>query len=295
MRILLLGKNGQVGWELQRSLSILGEVMAFDRDSSPCGDLTQPRALMDAVSSLKPDVIVNAAAYTAVDQAESEPLVVNTINAEAPKALAQAAKAVGALLVQYSTDYVFDGSGEKPWKESDAAAPLNAYGRSKRLAEEAIMSSGCSHLILRTSWVYGAKGSNFAKTMLRLAQEKERLTVIDDQWGAPTSAELLADVTAHAIRQCWLSPGLTGLYHVVAGGEATWHGYASYVIGQAQKLAPEKKWMVKDIGAVPTSAFTTAAKRPANSRLDATRFKQAFGLSLPQWQLGVDRLLNDIL
>jgi dTDP-4-dehydrorhamnose reductase len=295
LKILLLGKNGQVGWELQRSLSVLGELMALDRHSTPCGDLSQPQRLQETVRALRPDVIVNAAAHTAVDKAESEVDLARTLNATAPGMLAQAAAEVGAWLVHYSTDYVFDGSGEKPWAEGDATGPLGVYGQTKLEGEQAIAASGCRHLIFRTSWVYAARGGNFAKTMLRLAQERERLTVIDDQHGAPTGADLIADVTAHAIRIVQQKPELAGLYHLVAGGETSWHGYASHAIARAREMRPDLGWKVAEIAPVPTSAFPTPARRPLNSRLNTEKLQQAFGLTLPHWQRGVDRLLAEIL
>ena len=296
MKILLLGKNGQVGWELQRSLAPLGEVMALDRHSTEwCGDLSQPDRLAQTVADCRPDVIVNAAAHTAVDKAESEPELARRINAEAPAALAQAAARTGAWLVHYSTDYVFDGSGQEPWLEGDATGPLGVYGQTKLEGEQAMAASGCQHLIFRTSWVYAARGGNFARTMLRLAQERERLTVIDDQWGAPTGADLIADVTAHAVRQALRDASVSGLYHLVAGGETSWHGYASHVIAQAQKLRPELNWAVKEIAPVPTTAFPTPAKRPLNSRLNTQKLQSRFALTLPHWQQGVDRLLSEIL
>jgi len=296
MKILLLGKNGQVGWELQRSLAPLGEVIALDRHSTEwCGDLSQPERLAETVAACRPDVIVNAAAHTAVDKAESEPELARCINAEAPAMLAQAAARAGAWLVHYSTDYVFDGSGEQAWQEGDATGPLGVYGQTKLEGEQAIAASACQYLILRTSWVYAARGGNFARTMLRLAQERDRLTVIDDQWGAPTGADLIADVTAHAVRQAHRGAAASGLYHLVAGGETTWHGYASHVIAQAQKLRPELNWAVKDIAPVPTTAFPTPAKRPLNSRLNTHKLQTQFELALPHWQQGVDRLLAEIL
>ena len=295
MKILLLGKNGQVGWELQRSLSVLGELVALDRHSTPCGDLSQPENLAQTVRELRPNVIVNAAAHTAVDKAESEVDLARTLNATAPAALAQAAAETGAWLVHYSTDYVFNGSGNTPWQEGDATGPLGVYGQTKLEGEQAIAASGCKHLIFRTSWVYAARGGNFAKTMLRLAQERERLTVINDQHGAPTGADLIADVTAHAIRSAQHKPELAGLYHLVAGGETTWHGYASHVIAHAREWRPDLGWKVNDIAPVETSAFPTPAKRPQNSRLDTQKLQEAFGLNLPHWQLGVDRLLAEIL
>lgn len=300
MKLLLLGRNGQVGWELQRSLAPLGELIALDRQGDVggqglCGDLSRLDELAQTVRALRPDVIVNAAAHTAVDKAESEPDQARLLNALAPQVLAREAAQTGALLVHYSTDYVFDGSGSAARTETEATAPLSVYGSSKLEGEQLIQASGCRHLIFRTSWVYAARGGNFAKTMLRLAQEREALSVIDDQWGAPTGADLIADVTAHAIRQLQRQPGDQGLYHLVAGGETTWHAYASHVIARARELAPERPWKVQRIAAVPTSAFPTPAQRPHNSRLNTDRLQQTFGLRLPHWQAGVDRMLQEII
>ena len=298
MKILLLGKNGQVGWELQRSLAPLGEVLALDRHSTDyCGDLNQPERLAQTVRDWRPDVIVNAAAHTAVDKAESEPDLARCLNATAPAALAQAAADVGAWLVHYSTDYVFNGQGDQPWQEGDATGPLSVYGQTKLEGEQHIAATGCKHLIFRTSWVYAARGGNFAKTMLRLAAERERLTVIDDQHGAPTGADLISDVTAHAIRQATTKPAadLSGIYHLVASGQTSWHGYASHVIAQARALQPAPALKVSEIAPVPTSAFPTPARRPLNSRLSTRKLQQAFGLVLPLWQQGVDRMLREIL
>ncbi len=296
MKILLLGRNGQVGWELQRSLTPLGEMLALDRHSTGwCGDLSQPERVAQTVRDWRPDVIVNAAAHTAVDKAESEVGLARTLNASAPAALAQAAAETGSWLVHYSTDYVFDGTGDRPWQEGDATGPLSVYGQTKLEGEQAIAASGCKHLIFRTSWVYAARGGNFAKTMLRLAGERERLTVIDDQHGAPTGADLIADVTAHAIRAVRQQPQLAGLYHLVAGGETSWHGYARHVIAQARQLHPELALKVQEIAPVPTSAFPTPAQRPLNSRLATQRLQNAFGLYLPHWAQGVNRLLAEIL
>ncbi|MDF1486415.1 dTDP-4-dehydrorhamnose reductase [Ramlibacter sp. H39-3-26] len=293
-RILLLGKNGQLGWELQRSLAPLGEVTALGRDDAG-GDLAQPGALADAVRTLRPGIIVNAAAYTAVDRAESEPGQAHAINAAAPGVLAEEAARLGAWLVHYSTDYVFDGSGSAPWREADATAPLNVYGRTKLEGERRIQAACARHLILRTSWVHAARGGNFARTMLRLARERERLTVIDDQWGAPTGADLLADVTAHAIRQLLRHPQDAGLYHVAAAGATTWHSYAKYVLAQAAQAQYAIKIRATEVAPVPTSAFPTPAARPRNSRLDTSRLQATFGLALPPWQAGVARMLAEIL
>lgn len=296
MNILLLGKGGQVGWELQRSLAILGSVTALDHDSTElCGNFTDLPGLAQTVQALRPDVIVNAAAHTAVDKAESEPELAHLINAAAPAVLAEEAAKLGALLVHYSTDYVFDGSGTRPWNENDMPAPLSVYGRTKLEGEQRIQASGARHLIFRTSWVYAARGGNFAKTMLRLAQERERLTVIDDQFGAPTGAELLADVTAHAIRHVQAHPEALGLYHVVAGGETSWNGYARYVIDVARKSLIAEKIVATEVAPVPTSAFPTPATRPHNSRLDTSKLQATFGLRLPAWESGVARMLIEIL
>ena len=298
MKILLLGKNGQVGWELQRSLQPLGEVIALDRNSEPlCGDLLQPAQLAQTVRALAPDVIVNAAAYTAVDKAESDAQAARTINAESAGVLAREAKACGAWLVHFSTDYVFNGGGTTPWREDDATGPLSVYGQTKLEGEQLIAASGAKHLVLRTSWVYAARGGNFAKTMLRLAQEREKLAVIDDQWGAPTGAELLADVTAHALRTV-LAGGqddASGIYHLVASGETTWNRYAQYVLAQAKLINPALNIVAREVQAVDTAAFPTPAKRPHNSRLDTHKLQQRFGVHLPDWQVGVQRMLQEIL
>jgi dTDP-4-dehydrorhamnose reductase len=299
LKILLLGKNGQVGWELQRSLAPLGELIALDRHSTDyCGDLSDLAGLADTVRAVRPDVIVNAAAHTAVDKAESEFDLAHTINAQAPALLAIEAKKLGAWLVHYSTDYVFDGGGQRPWVETDATAPLSVYGATKRDGEALITQHNPRHLIFRTSWVYAARGGNFAKTMLRLAQERDKLTVINDQFGAPTGADLIADVTAHAIRQV-MQPGaaanLAGVYHLVASGETTWFDYAKHVLAQAEQAQPAIKIKATEVLPVPTSAFPTPAKRPHNSRLDTHKLQATFNLTLPPWQTGVNRMLAETL
>ena len=294
MKILLFGANGQVGWELQRSLSPLGELVALGRRSPDlCGDLTDLKGIKATVQRVAPDVIVNAAAYTAVDQAESDADTAHRINATAPGALAQAANAAGALLVHYSTDYVFDGSGSKPWVETDPTGPLNMYGKTKLEGEQRIATQCARHLIFRTSWVYAARGGNFAKTMLRLAQERETLNVINDQFGAPTGADLIADVTAHVIAQVHKRPSNAGLYHLAASGETTWFDYVKYVVDLSirEKTAPEI--IVKTINPVATSAFPTAALRPRNSRLNTAKLQHIFGLQLAPWQQGVARMLSE--
>ncbi|MDO9103971.1 MAG: dTDP-4-dehydrorhamnose reductase [Methylovulum sp.] len=297
MKILLLGKNGQVGWELQRALAPLGNVIALDRQAGNglCGDLTNLPGLTDTINRLQPDVIVNAAAHTAVDKAESEPLSARTINALACDIMAQAARRSGAWLIHYSTDYVFDGSGDTPWLETDTTNPLSIYGATKLEGEQLIQQSGCRHIILRTSWVYGARGNNFAKTMLRLAKERDSLNVIDDQIGSPTGAELLADVTAHIIRTARQQPEASGIYHLVAAGSTSWHNYARFVLDYARNTGLALKVGPADIHAVPTSAFPTPAKRPHNSRLDTAKLESTFNLTMPDWQTGVTRMLDEIL
>ncbi len=296
MKILLFGKGGQVGWELQRSLAPLGELIALDASSTDyCGDFTNLEGIAKTIRDIAPDVIVNAAAHTAVDKAESEPELARTINALAPNILAQEAKQINAWLVHYSTDYVFDGSGELPWLETNTTAPLSVYGATKREGEQAIIDSGCQYLIFRTSWVYAARGANFAKTMLRLGSERDKLTIINDQIGAPTGADLLADVTAHAIRATQQQPELSGLYHLVASGETTWHEYARFVLDFARNAGIEVKVVDDAIEPVPTSAFPTPAKRPLNSRLNTRKLCASFNLVLPHWQTGVARMLTEIL
>lgn len=295
-KILLFGKNGQLGWELQRSLSSLGELITLDsRSSDYCADFSNLQGLAQTVRAIQPDVIVNAAAHTAVDKAESEPELARTINALAPGVLAEVAQEIGAYLVHYSTDYVFDGSGTAAWSESDTAAPLSVYGKTKLEGEQLIIAHCSRHLIFRTSWVYAARGNNFAKTILRLAQERERLTIIDDQIGAPTGADMLADVTAHAIRDVLIHSEHAGLYHLVASGHTSWHGYAQFIVEHVRQAGVPLKVAVDAIEPVPTSAFATAATRPHNSRLNTNKLQSTFGLVLPDWQRGVMRLLSEIL
>jgi dTDP-4-dehydrorhamnose reductase len=297
VKILLFGRNGQVGWELQRSLAPLGELVALDRAGAQglCGDLAEPDGVARTVRSVRPDVIVNAAAYTAVDKAESEVDAARTINAIAPGAMAAAAGEVGALLVHYSTDYVFDGSGTRPWTETDSTGPLGVYGQTKLEGEQRIIQVLPRHLVLRTSWVYGARGGNFAKTMLRLAREREELKVVSDQVGAPTGADLLADVTAHAVRALLGGQGGPGIYHVAASGATSWHAYARFVVTHAQQAGQPLKAGPDRVRPIPSSAFATPARRPHNSRLATTRFQTTFGLALPAWEQGVARMLQEIL
>ena len=295
MKILLFGANGQVGWELQRSLSPLGKLVALSRHSTDlCGDLADLNGIAESVKRVSPDVIVNAAASTAVDKAESDLEAAHLVNATAPGVMAEAATAVGAWLVHYSTDYVFDGSGSKPWVETDPTGPVNVYGKTKLEGEQRIASQCAKHLIFRTSWVYAARGGNFAKTMLRQAQERETLNVINDQFGAPTGADLLADVTAHTIAHVLQRPNDAGLYHLAASGETTWFEYAKHVLNQSIRAQAAPKIIVKTINPVAASAFPTAAQRPHNSRLNSAKLEQAFGLRLPPWQQGVERMLAEI-
>lgn len=297
VKILLLGCNGQVGWELQRSLQPLGEVIACDFDSSADrrADFTQPASVAALVDRVRPQIIVNSAAHTAVDKAESEVELARAINATTVGAIAERAAVIGSLLIHYSTDYVYDGSGSLPREESSPTAPLSVYGRTKLEGEELIRASGCRHVILRTSWVYAARGNNFIKTMLRLAAERETLSVIDDQIGAPTGADLLADVTALMIARITARDAhLGGTFHCVAAGETSWFDYARFVIdwaranGQVVKVAPE------GLRAVPTSAYPTPAARPLNSRLSTAKLRSTFSLHLPDWRVGVERMLREI-
>ena len=279
-------------------MAVLGEVVALDFGSvGLCGNFADLAGLAATIRQVAPDVIVNAAAHTAVDKAESEPDLARTLNALAPGVLADEAQRLGAWLVHYSTDYVFDGSGNTPWRETDATGPLSVYGQTKLEGEQAV--ARCTrHLIFRTSWVFAARGGNFAKTMLRLAREREQLSVIADQFGAPTGAELLADVTAHALRSVLSEPEssrLAGLYHLVAAGETSWHGFACHVLERAQARGQTLKAGPANVLAIGTADYPTPAKRPFNSRLDTTRLRTAFGLHLPDWRIGVDRMLDEIL
>ena len=295
MKILLLGKDGQVGWELQRALAPLGELRALGRAEA---DFTDPESLRAVVRAFGPDVIVNAAAYTAVDKAEADAATAHNVNAVSPGVLAEEAAAGNAWLVHYSTDYVFDGTKEGAWVETDAVNPLSVYGRTKYDGEQRIAATGARHLILRTSWVFAPRGGNFAKTMLRLAKERETLNVVADQHGAPTGAELLADVTALALHRIAV-PGtdaqhLSGVYHLAAAGSTTWHAYAQHVLAQAQSHGAELKAGPDAVQPIAASAFPTPAARPANSRLDCSKFSANFGVHLPDWRHHVNRLIAEL-
>lgn len=295
MNILLTGKNGQLGFELQRALAPLGRIVAVDREEC---DLAESEAIRSLVRSVRPDLIINPAAYTAVDRAESEPELAAALNATAPAVLGEEARRIGAWIIHYSTDYVFDGSSARPYRETDAPNPLNVYGRTKRDGDLALRQCCPHHLIFRTSWVVGAHGNNFAKTMLRLAAERDRLSIVADQFGAPTSAALLADVTAQIVGRV-LRAGLSGfpfgLYNLSAGGVTTWHAYARFVVEQALEAGTPLTIQPSRIRAITTAEYPLPARRPANSQLDTTLFRSTFGLTLPDWQQGLHHILQQIL
>ncbi|MEP6933475.1 MAG: dTDP-4-dehydrorhamnose reductase [Nitrospirota bacterium] len=294
MKILLLGKEGQVGWELQRSLSTVGDLVASEQREL---DLERPDDVRGWVRRHEPDIIVNAAAYTAVDQAESEPEKAHRINADAVAVLAEEANRLNAWLVHYSTDYVFDGEKTTPYDEGDAAHPLSVYGRTKLEGEERLRECHAKHLIFRTSWVFAARGNNFAKTMLRLAKERETLRVIADQHGAPTSAELIADVTAltlHRVVQHGSGTDLAGTYHLVARGETSWYGYAHYVVSVARARGIILKTVPEEIYPIQTEDYPLPAKRPRNSRLNVSKLISSYGVHLPDWHHHVQRLIEEL-
>ncbi|MDB5871000.1 MAG: dTDP-4-dehydrorhamnose reductase [Ramlibacter sp.] len=293
MKILLLGSNGQLGWQLRRSLSVVGEVIALTRGSKPlCGDLARSDELARTVQAVAPDIIVNAAAYTAVDKAESERDAAFAINAAACEVLAAQAAKLGAWLVHYSTDYVFDGSGTRPWSESDATAPINVYGQSKLAGEHAVTRGAKQHLVLRTSWVFDSWGQNFLKSILRAAAQRDSLNVVCDQWGAPTRAALIADVTAQILPR--LRPELAGTYHLAAAGETNWHEYARLAVAHAAECGVSLKTGAGQVNPIPAAQYPVAAARPGNSRLDTTRLRATFGLELPPWQDGVRSVVAEL-
>lgn len=294
IRILVTGKNGQVGWELQRSLQCLGEVVATDRAQL---DLARPESLAAKLDEIAPDVIVNAAAYTAVDRAESEEALATRVNGESPGVIAEWAARRGALLVHYSTDYVFDGTGTEAWQPTDKPNPLSAYGRSKLSGERAVIATAADYIVFRTSWVFASRGRNFFLTILRLAKERDELRVVNDQWGAPTSARLVADTTAHALAQS-LRERREGIFrpallHISAAGSTTWHGFASEILRTASMKGLQCK--ARRIVAVDSDTFQALAKRPNNSRLDCSHLQKSYTLHMPEWQVGLHHCIDEIL
>lgn len=295
MKILLLGKDGQVGWELQRSLSPLGQIQSMGRKEVEMEDFD---ALRDCVQKNKPDIVVNAAAYTAVDKAESDADKAYKVNAEAVGVLADETRKLNAWLVHFSTDYVFNGEKSSPYEEDDPTCPLSVYGKSKLEGEQLIRKNHAKHLIFRTSWIYAARGNNFAKTMLRLAREKDELKVIADQYGAPTSAELIADVTALILLQISRSSGeedFAGIYHLVAGGETSWCGFAQYVLKQVQDMGIKLKVSAEEVQSITTNDYPLSARRPNSSRLNTAKLTRTFNLILPDWQYHVQRLVSELV
>ena len=293
MKVLLFGKNGQLGRELQRALRSLGEVIAVETQSVEfCGDLGNLSGIADTVRAVRPDVVVNAAAWTDVDQAETQSERAHLVNALAPGVLAQACSSVNAWCVHYSSDYVFDGSGNRPWRETDVPDPLNTYGRTK-LEGDILVAEHCArHLIIRTSWLYSAHGGNFAKSILQRARKNRVLQVVDDQTGAPTGADLVADVTVRAIEKAVMHPELQGLYHLAAGGEVTRHGYARFLIDRALAGGWELEASAESVQAISSNADANVARRPPNSRLNTEKLQSAFGIVLPDWTVGVERLIG---
>jgi dTDP-4-dehydrorhamnose reductase len=294
-RILIIGHNGQVGWELHRSLQPQGEIIA---PGHALLDLSTPDNLRTPLRELHPDVIVNAAAYTAVDQAEKEEGLAARINAESVAVLAEEATRIGALLVHYSTDYVFDGTKAEPYTEEDPACPISAYGRTKLAGEQALRESGTAWICLRTSWVYAARGRNFLRTVLRLAAEREHLRVVSDQIGAPTSARLIADTTAHILagvrRQKATGTFTPAVFHLTARGATSWHGFASRILDRARELQLLPQIRVKDIAAIGSDEYPAPAARPRNSRLSCDAIEKAFDLNLPEWEVSLELVLAEL-
>lgn len=298
MKILLLGKNGQVGWELNRSLQPLGRIYALDRHNNAdglCGDVANFDAITQAFQQICPDIVVNAAAYTAVDKAQSDIAQADLINHLAVKHLAESAKQHQALFIHYSTDYVFDGTGKTAWTEEDSTSPINTYGQTKRQGELALEQSGVNFINLRTSWVYGTHGNNFIKTMLKLGASRETLGIIADQIGSPTGASLIADITAQIIRQYQLNPASIemGHYHLAPQGECSWYDYANFIFDTAREMGADL--MVKQVNAIGTVDYPTPAKRPHNSRLNTSKLQRNFSLHLPHWQQGVRQVLGELI
>lgn len=292
-RILITGINGQLGFELRRSLAMLGECICLDRQQL---DLSRPAEIAAVLDQYQPDIIVNPAAYTAVDKAESDAELAHAVNAAAPAAMADWAAAKNALLLHYSTDYVFDGDKATPYAEEDATNPQSVYGLSKCRGEQAIRASGADHIILRTSWVVGAHGGNFLKTIMRLARERDSLNVVADQIGAPTPAALIADVSAHIIKQWQASQDkqLLGTYHLTSSGNTSWHGYTEYLLTLAQRYGVALQLKPENLHAIPSRAYPTPAKRPGNSRLNCSKIERNFGLIMPAWQSGVEQVFQQV-
>lgn len=294
-RILILGGDGQVAWELRRTLATLGAVISIGRRTEPAIDLTQPETILPLVEQVQPNWIVNAAAYTAVDKAEQEPELAGAVNAAAPGLLAEAAAKIGAQLVHYSTDYVFDGTANSPYKEDDRANPQGVYGRTKLQGEEAIAKTGCDWLVFRTAWVYGARGGNFMRTMRRLAREREELRVVADQRGAPTWARHIAEATAQVLAQlgddkaAWHRT--CGIYHLTSAGVATWHDFATAIIEHQRQ---HETIVCNRVTPISTSDYPTPASRPAWSVLDNTKLAETFGVRLPDWRLALSRVQEEI-
>jgi dTDP-4-dehydrorhamnose reductase len=295
-KILVTGINGQVGFELQRSLTPLGQVIALDR--SRC-DLANPESMRSAIREVRPDIIVNPAAYTAVDKAESDEVTAQAVNGEAPGIIGEEAAKLGALVIHYSTDYVFDGTKSGAYVETDTTNPLSVYGRTKLQGERALTASGAHHFIFRTSWVYGLHGSNFIKTILRLAREREELRIVADQFGAPTGAALIADITAQVLGQYFKARNKEdfpfGVFHLTASGRTTWHGYARYCVETADQLGIKLKTTSEAIHAIPSSAYPLPAQRPVNSCLECGRLAKSFGIDFPDWRSGVEQSIESIL
>ncbi len=294
-RLVVLGPRGQVGWELMRSLQPLGSVIAADRSLA---DLADPNSLPARIAALSPDVLINAAAWTAVDAAETQSAQALQVNAEAPGRLAAAARACGALMIHYSTDYVFDGTGTEPRGEAAPCAPINLYGRSKWLGEQAIAQEGPDWLILRTSWVYASRGGNFVRTMLRLGAERERLSIVADQVGAPTSARLIAEITAHLIHRALAERRIggfrSGLFHLSAAGQTSWYGFAQTIFERWRAIAPAQVLKVRELRAITSAEYPTPARRPLNSRLDCSALADRFGIALPPWREGLELVLGEL-
>lgn len=294
-KLLLFGCTGQVGWELARSLQPLGRVLALDRSRA---DFNSPASLEALVRDEAPDAVINAAAYTAVDQAETDSVRAHRINGESPGALARAARNVGALLIHYSTDYVFPGDGSSRWRPSDPVSPVNTYGQTKLAGERAIAAEGGDWLVFRTSWVYAARGRNFLRTMLRLGAERESLRVVADQIGAPTSARLIADATAQALQFALAARRrghfISEIHHLCAGGETSWHGFSQAIFERWRAITPDSSLAVNLVEPIASNHYPTPARRPLNSRLDCSGFESRFGLVLPPWQAGLDLVLAEV-